>query len=303
MSDLEYLVKIVRERAKEIESMSKNWAAFANSQASKDLADTLNRSSEAIRTLVDSPALGRLQDDLQRANDSVARMANSMSTLKLNLDWDRWREFLTAGLPPNWVDLGISTEELVDFMQDTQWCLVWVPRASVIKELLGADVESRGEVLLANADQIIQDARSVLETVESPELQDVREATCEVADSLQRGFNRAAQALAASCLTDLIQIKYGMTFLDVKDHVEGADLLEVAWIHFQRFVVLSLVAAALQTYRTDQGDPIPATFSRHASAHTVSGDQYQRENAVAGLMLVTAFLMEGELEMSRLADE
>jgi hypothetical protein len=53
------------------------------------------------------------------------------------------------------------------------------------------------------------------------------------------------------------------------------------------------IAPVWSVYRqfwTTNGDPVPKTFGRHASAHAVSKAQYNRTNAVLGVMLVTSLL-------------
>jgi hypothetical protein len=50
----------------------------------------------------------------------------------------------------------------------------------------------------------------VLDAIEHPELQQVRQAAREVADCIDAGFDMAAQSLAASCLSDVINTKFGL---------------------------------------------------------------------------------------------
>lgn len=58
------------------------------------------------------------------------------------------------------------------------------------------------------------------------------------------------------------------------------------------------VWAAYRQFWTSNGDPVPRTFARHASAHAVSSAQYNRANAVLGIMLVTSLLWLCEREAS-----
>jgi hypothetical protein len=47
---------------------------------------------------------------------------------------------------------------------------------------------------------------------------------------------------------------------------------------------------AYQQFWVEDGDRIPATFSRNATAHTVSSRQFNRRNAVQGLLFACSLL-------------
>ena len=48
---------------------------------------------------------------------------------------------------------------------------------------------------------------------------------------------------------------------------------------------------AYQKYKLEDGDPIPRTFSRHASVHGVGPRQFSKRNAVQGLLFVCSLLL------------
>lgn len=184
---------------------------------------------------------------------------------------------------------------MLEFMRETRWCLVWVPRGEIVRLLVDAAKDDRGDVLLDCATEIVDDCRSVLEMIEHPDLQNVRRAGRQVADAITAELDMAAQALAASCLSDVINTKFGFSFKKAQERFMVDDPMKIPWIRFRESAVFLLVAEALENYWHDKGDAVPARFSRHASAHSVSEDQYNRENALAGLLLITAFLMEADL--------
>jgi hypothetical protein len=53
----------------------------------------------------------------------------------------------------------------------------------------------------------------------------------------------------------------------------------------------------LQRYFANAGDPVPSSFSRHATIHSVSDEQYRDENSLASLLLVVALTKEADLLM------
>jgi hypothetical protein len=58
----------------------------------------------------------------------------------------------------------------------------------------------------------------------------------------------------------------------------------------RKYIALAPIWQAYQNYNLDNGDRVPRTFNRHATAHTVGSQQYSRRNAVQGLMLVCGLL-------------
>jgi hypothetical protein len=246
-----------------------------------------------MKALTNPPALRRMAEYL----NSVHKQWNFVEKLMPKIDWDKVQEWWKHGLPPNWVDVEprLEVADVLEFMRETRWCLVWVPRGEVVRRLVDADKDERGNVLLASASEIIEDSRSVLDVIEHPELQQVRRAALEVARAIEAELNMAAQSLAASCLSDVINTKFGMSFAQAQKRFAVDDPMKIPWIRFREATVLLLVAEALENYWHDKGDPVPARFSRHASAHSVSEEQYNRENALAGMLLLTAFLMEADL--------
>lgn len=253
-----------------------------------------------VEALANSPGLGQMADYL----NSVHRQWDFLEKVVPRFDWDRVQEWWKTGLPPNWVDAEprLKATDVLEFMRETRWCLVWVPRAEVVRRLVDSDQDQRGEVLLSSSKEIVEDARSVLRAIEHPELQQVCKAAREVTDAIEAGLDMAAQSLAASCLSDVINTKFGMTFTEAREDFDIEDPMQIPWVRFRHASVLLLVAAALETYWHDK-TPVPPRFSRHASAHSVSEKQYNRENALAGLLLATAFLMEAELLAQKQADD
>lgn len=56
------------------------------------------------------------------------------------------------------------------------------------------------------------------------------------------------------------------------------------------YIALAPIWQAWQKFFPDQGLPIPHTFSRNATAHTVSAKQYTKRNAVQSLMIASSLI-------------
>ena len=57
------------------------------------------------------------------------------------------------------------------------------------------------------------------------------------------------------------------------------------------YIAFAPVWQAWQKFFPDEGRPVPRTFSRNATAHTVSTKQFTRRNAVQGLMIACGILV------------
>lgn len=215
------------------------------------------------------------------------------------IDWQRLRDIWKRGLPANWIDLGPDQDitDLLDLMKENGWCLVWVPRAEVIKRLMDEpDEAARVSRLLDAREEILEDVRDVLGDVQS-ELLAPNVAACHKAlDAFAGGHPEAAQAFATVNMSSLINGEpFSLSFRAARVEFEAEDPIEVPWNSFRLFVVLGMVAQSLQPFFVEKGDPVPGAFSRHASAHTIDPLQYREENSMAALLLLAAFLRETDL--------
>ena len=83
-----------------------------------------------IEALANPPALRQMADYL----NFVHKQWNFLEKMVPKLDFDKIQDWWKVGLPPNWVDAEprLKATEVLEFMRETRWCLVWVPRAEVV---------------------------------------------------------------------------------------------------------------------------------------------------------------------------
>ena len=224
------------------------------------------------------------------------------------VDWSRIQQAYRRGLPPNWRDLGddVRLWPLLELTEDG-YPTAWVPRASVLRELIDADDDDRQAVFAARRVEIIEDCCACLEEVTSAELVDLAAKLGEALEVAETGRHLvAAQALAASVFDTVLRrtIKpqriagyYLKAKKEIADRHENASFAELRWgaVHVPALV-------ALEMFDAPKGQPIPTSFNRHATAHAVGPEQYTEANAVIALALATSLVREAHQEIDDAAD-
>jgi hypothetical protein len=203
---------------------------------------------------------------------------------------DLLRSFMEALMPRNWWELGIGAHRgAQDLMESSGLCLVWVPEAKVIREMLAAgDKAARDEALLANSASILASVETVLGETTRPELASQKLLGEEAILAFRAGATSAAQALSASILTAAIQEHFGFRKFSLAREAFSAETADGPW-RFRRATVQRAICAAI--VRSDQMAP-EAGFNRHLSTHGTEPTQFTSAHSLAALMLVAGSLRE-----------
>jgi len=222
--------------------------------------------SEAFRPAIELSA--KVRDGL---NQALAPIIDQLPEwLEQTSRWnEQARKMLLAAYPPNWRHLEL--EEVVaafDVMIEHGLNVAWVPRASIVRELIGAaDVAGRDTVLIDREKEILDDVEASLSETTSSELVGSVDALREAVESCRDGRHRASQALATVTLGAIVHDTLGeLKFADARRRYEALDPEEVPFVEAREAAVLRCIARALQ--RTDVSGP---GFNRHAAAHRLSG--------------------------------
>ena len=122
-------------------------------------------------------------------------------------------------------------------------------------------------------------------------------------DALDAGHTEAAQALAGALLDSMVNSYFGKDRYLYTPDKRGKRTNE-AYDEFtaHEYIALAPIWQAWQKFFPDEGLPVPNTFSRNATAHTVSTKQYSRRNAVQSLMIVSGLIYFFDGEARRLED-
>jgi len=144
---------------------------------------------------------------------AFTQLQTTLSRLVSGIDVGAIRLALRRGQPPNWDDLGDGVKlSTLLAITDAGLPTAWVPRASVLNELIDADEADRPAVFADRRSEVIEDCRTVLYDLTSPELVDLVELLHEALDVAHDGRLGAAQALAASiCAKRFLSTRLGTT--------------------------------------------------------------------------------------------
>lgn len=205
------------------------------------------------------------------------------------IDFSAFKRLRERYYPPNWGAL--DAEAVAMLVEDTCLPLVWLPDVTVVTALLAAP-ERAAAVLLDDGPAVIAFGTELLAEIDHEELVHVVEPLREVADLLDGGHIRGAQALAAVVLCDLLQGVLGKrTFPKAKEEF-SADWRNRP-IGLLRFALVGVaVTVALDHFHWHDGDPMPTRFNRHATAHYVRDEQYTPLNALVAYMTAVALARE-----------
>jgi hypothetical protein len=119
-------------------------------------------------------------------------------------------------------------------------------------------------------------------------------------DALDNSHTEAAQALTGSLIDSLLTAyfgKYRYKYTPAKNGKRTTEPYEEFTI--RQFVAFAPMWQVYQQFWVEDGDRIPTTFSRNATAHTVSARQFNRRNAVQALLFATSLLFFFDEQASR----
>ncbi|TDD37859.1 hypothetical protein E1287_07325 [Actinomadura sp. KC06] len=206
--------------------------------------------------------------------------------------------------PPNWGEARPRDwDEFEHMLAHEGIPVLRVPGPEIIAAIFAAKTPSdRRRVLSSRWKGIVTDCETVLNGVTHQRLADEREFALDCVKALRSGHTNAAQALAANLLDSVMrkffskEVRVKLTKNKFKDSGVTFDFDD---FHFRAALTFAPVWCAHAEYWPDKGDPIPADYGRHPSAHAVSRKQYKRVNAVIALMLVTSVIKFFDDELKR----
>lgn len=187
---------------------------------------------------------------------------------------------------------GLRLVEVEEVVMLDGIALYAVPRTEIAEKLVRADSTSaRREILGRRWKAIAVDCRTALAGCTSASMANYVSFTVDALDALDGGHSRAAQALAASVLDTVVNGHFGNERFKLTPNKKTITPAEYDEFTVCKFIALAPLWQAYQKFRVEDGDPIPHTFSRHASVHGVSSRQFSRRNAVQALLFVSSLLL------------
>ena len=231
------------------------------------------------------------------AQQFAVQQSSWLKTLGPTLD--RLRE---SFYPPNLGAIeNLKFEDVEKVVMADSVALYGVPRTAIAEALIRADsAAKRREILGRRWKAISADCRRAVDGFESDVVASYSPFTLAALDALDGGHTAAAQALAGSLIDSLLTGYFGKDRKQYTPDKHGKRTTKA----YDEFTVRQFVAFApmWQTYQqfwVGRGDTVPTTFSRNATAHTVSPRQFNRRNAVQALLFATSLLYFFDEQASR----
>lgn len=182
--------------------------------------------------------------------------------------------------------------------------LYGVPRSSIAEALIRAESDAkRREILGRRWNAISADCRNAVESLRSEAVAAYASFAVAALNALDNSHTEAAQALTGSLIDSLLTSYFGKDRTNYTPDRKGkrtTDAYDEFTVH--QFIAFAPMWRAYQQYHVTDGDQIPNTFSRNATAHTVSARQFNRRNAVQALLFATSLLYFFDEQVSRRAD-
>jgi hypothetical protein len=233
------------------------------------------------------------------AQQFAAQQASWLKTLGPTLE-QLWK----SSYPPNLRGVeDLAFEDVEKVVMADGIALYGVPRTSIAKTLIGAEsAAKRREILGRRWNAISADCRKAVEGLRSEAVAPYAAFAVAALDALNNQHTEAAQALTGSLIDSLLTAYFGN---DRKNYTPNKSTQTTA--AYEEFTIRQFIAFApmWQTYQqfwVNNGDRIPNTFSRNATAHTVSPRQFNRRNAVQALLFATSLLFYFDEQASRSTD-
>lgn len=198
-----------------------------------------------------------------------------------------------AFYPPNLRSIeGLEFEEVEQVVMADGIPLYGLPRPAIAEALIQADgARGRREILGRRWKLISADCRAVVGACGSDAVAAYVPFAVAALDALDAGHTEAAQTLAGTLIDAILTSYFGKDRYKYTPDRNGKRTRDA----YEEFNVRQFIAFApmWQTYQqffAADGDKVPMTFSRNATAHTVSPRQFNRRNAVQGIMVACSLL-------------
>lgn len=206
-----------------------------------------------------------------------------------------------AFYPPNLRGIeGLELEDVEKVVMADGIPLYGLPRPSIAQALIQAGgARGRREVLGRRWKLISGDCRAAIGRCGSDAVAAYVPFAVAALDALDAGHTEAAQTLAGTLIDAILTSYFGKDRYKYTPDRNGKRTKDA----YEEFDVRQFIAFApmWQTYQqffTADGDKVPMTFSRNATAHTVSSRQFNRRNALQGVMIACSLLYRLDEEPS-----
>lgn len=241
-------------------------------------------------------------------SDSVAKLAEQFAAQQAS--WLKTLEpaleqFKKSFYPPNLRRIeNLAFGDVEKVVMADGIALYGVPRTSIAEALVRAEsAAKRREILGRRRNPISADCREVAEGLSTTAVAPYKPFAMAALNALDNGHTEAAQALTGSLIDSLLTAYFGENrkkYTPAKNGKRTTEAYEEFTVH--QFIAFAPMWQAYQQFWVQDGDRVPNTFSRNATAHTVSPRQFNGRNAVQALLFATSLLFFFDEQAARYND-
>ncbi len=266
-------------------------AATIASDAFKNIALVQSDLAGIVAQVTRNIDFGGIAESLEVVARIGATFAKQQSDLFKNLG-PAIEAMLASFYPPNLRAIdGLALEDVNQVVMVDGIPLYGVPRTASAEALIRADGPSqRREILGRRWKTISADCRGVVLDCESGAVAPYVPFAVAALDALDAGHTAAAQALAGSLVDAIVTAYFGKDRYKYTPSKRTPTSEAYDEFTIREFVAFAPMWQAYQQFFVSNGDKVPTSFSRNATAHTVSPRQFNRRNALQGLMLACSLL-------------
>ncbi|MDQ0847688.1 hypothetical protein [Streptomyces sp. V1I6] len=276
-----------------------------------DLSEVTNALRLAQEAWQQTDAFRSITASLQRIQSEALASLPDLSHMAPRIDWPQFRQLAETFegvwrsyeriVPANWRGRSLDYKAMTTVIEEGI-PLTWIPPGNVVAELLDAsDARARLLVLESNRSEIITACGAALDEVTDPSLEHQAALLKDCVAMAHAGLPTGAQALAASVFDtvyrgiwraqpDLNAGGNWFKYKQVTQRLPEIDHDESTVLEFRQSCALAPIKAACAEFR--EGEPIPAVFNRHATAHAAGRTQYTGVNALVAVMLSVSLVRE-----------
>ena len=225
--------------------------------------------------------------------------------------------------PSNWLDSGLPADVPPKIAIENGIPVVWVPPPQVLAELAAVEPDQRMSVLRYHEESVLDLCAWLIEESDDPALWDAQTLARNALRAFTEGHHQAAMTLAVAVSEGLAlwaanqellvfdseeeRTAYEESLREAKkaDEIQSVKYERAEhllghfatredrslWLTYWR-AVLSPIPRFFAPYYAERGDPIPATTSRHVTAHSPSVAHLSEENSLIAIMLCSSLLRE-----------
>lgn len=240
-------------------------------------------------------------------SDTFAKLAQQVAAQQsawLKTMGPTFTSFKFSFYPPNLRAIeGLRYEDVESVVMVDGIALYGVPRTSIAEALIRADSPAkRRDILGRRWKAISADCRAALERCGTEAVGPYLPVALAALDALDGGHTVAAQALTGALLDSMVNSYFGNNRYRYTPDKHGKRT-NAAYDEFtaHEYIAFAPIWQAWQKFFPGEGLPIPRTFSRNATAHTVSAKQYTKRNAVQSVMIACGLIYFFDREALRVA--